>query len=339
MRNARTIERHARVPLMPIVKADAYRLGVVPVVRALEAMDPWGYGVATIGEGEALRQARIDRHVLVTTPIDPRVRDLKAMQAARLTPAFGDAKSIRMWMMTGGGDWHLAIDTGMNRAGIRWDEVGTIADELRACPPAGAFTHFHSSDRDDGSMALQERRFRDALASLPAVPALLHAENSAATARTSPSPWSVVRPGAFLYGIGSGATLEPEPVVHFRTTVVDLHDLRAGDTVSYGAQWVASRPSRIATVAAGYADGYLRSLGNRGTVLVAGRRAHVAGAVTMDMTMVDVTDLPCELGDTVTLIGASGDELITLGDAGASCGLSPYEMLTGLGIRVPRRYL
>ncbi len=339
VRNARALQKQARVPLMPMVKADAYGLGMIPVVRALEATDPWGYGVATIAEGEALRAAHIQRRVLVTAPVDAHVRQMKQMQALRLTPALGDARSIRMWMMTGGGDWHLAIDTGMNRAGARWDTVGGLAEELRACPPAGAFTHFHSSEFDDGSMALQAQRFRDALAALPAMPPVLHAENSGAIARTSPSPWHVVRPGVFLYGVGSGAALAPEPVVHFRATVVDLHDLSPGDSVSYGATWTAARPTRIATLAAGYADGYRRSLGNCGTVLVEGRRAPVTGTVTMDLTMVDVTDIPCERGDLATLLGTWGDERITVEDAGRACGLSPYEILTGLNARAPRLYV
>jgi alanine racemase len=145
VRNAQALVRHSRKPLLPMVKADAYGLGVVPVVRALESVDPWGYGVATVTEGEELRAAHIHRPILVTAPVDASPGPMMALRAARLTPALGDARSIRLWMMTGGGDWHLSIDTGMNRAGIRWDEVGTLAEELRACPPAGAFTHYHSS--------------------------------------------------------------------------------------------------------------------------------------------------------------------------------------------------
>lgn len=338
VRNAKALAAHARVPLLPMIKADAYGLGAVPVARALEAAEPWGFGVATVAEGEELRTARIERPILVTCPVAPHAKPLMAMRAARLTPSFGDAKSIRLWMMAGGGDWHLSIDTGMSRAGVRWDRVGELADELRACPPAGAFTHFHSAELDDGSMDAQTARFRDAVAALPARPALLHTENSAAIARTSPSPWSLVRPGVFLYGVGSGGPIRPEPVVHLRAPVVDLRDLAAGETVSYDATWTARRPSRIATLGAGYADGYRRSLGNVGTALLRGRRAPVVGTVTMDLTMVDVTDVPCEVGDVATLIGADGDELVTAEDVGRACGLSPYEILTGLRSRAPRSY-
>jgi alanine racemase len=324
---------------MPMVKADAYGLGVVPVVRALESLDPWGYGVATVTEGEELRKAHIHRPVLVTAPVEPHARPMKAIRAAKLIPSFGDATSIRLWMMTGGGHWHLAIDTGMNRAGIRYDEVGSLSEELKACPPAGAFTHFHSSELDDGSMELQTKRFRDAIAALPTEPALLHAENSAAIVRNRPSSWGMVRPGVFLYGVGSGAALKPEPVVHFRACVVDLHDLKPGDSVSYDATWKATRATRVATISAGYADGYRRSLGNAGTILIGGRRAKVVGTVTMDMTMVDVTDIPCERGDVVTLMGQDGEAVVTAEDVGAACGLSPYEILTALRARAPRVYL
>jgi len=336
--NARALAKHARKPLMPMVKADAYGLGVIRVVSALEAVDPWGYGVATIAEGVELRTARVSRPILVTAPVDGGAHSFRAVRAARLTPTLGDAKSIRVWMMTGGGDWHLAIDTGMNRAGISWGDVGSLAEELRACPPTGAFTHFHSSELDDGSMEQQTQRFRDAVAALPAEPQLLHAENSGAIARTSPSPWSFIRPGVFLYGVGSGAPLRPDPVVHFRAAVVDIHDLKPGDTVGYDATWTAARPSRIATLAAGYADGYRRSLGNVGTVLIGGRRANVVGTVTMDMTMVDVTDIGCDRGDIATLIGRDGDDQVTVEDVAAACGLSAYEILTGLRARATRVY-
>jgi alanine racemase len=338
VRNARALAAQARKPLLPMVKADAYGLGAMPVVKALESVDPWGYGVATVAEGEELRAAGIGRPILVVTPLPPGPKPLKAVRAAGLTPSLADAHSIRTWMMLGGDAWHLSIDTGMSRAGIRWDAVASLADELRACPPAGAFTHFHSSEADNGTVALQTQRFRDAVAALPATPALLHAENSGAIERTSPSPWSVARPGVFLYGIHNDGPLAPEPVVALRAVVVDIRDVKPGETVSYGAAWTAGRLSRVATLGVGYADGYRRSLGNLGSALVNGARVPVVGTVTMDLTMLDVTDVPCDRGDVATLIGADGDESITVNDVGAACGLSPYEVLTGLRSRAPRVY-
>ena len=337
VRNAQRLVAQARKPLLPMVKADAYGLGAVPVARALESVEPWGYGVATIEEGEELRGAGIARPILVTAPVAPHARWLKPLRAAGLTPSFGDAQSIRLWMMLGGGDWHLAIDTGMNRAGVRWDEVASLAEELRACPPAGAYTHFHSSELDDGSVDAQIERFRAAVDALPARPPLLHAENSGAIERLQ-TDFGFARPGVFLYGVHNGGLIAPEPVVTFRARVVDLRDVKPGESVSYDATWKATVPTRVATLGVGYADGYRRSLGNKGTVLVNGKRAQVVGTVTMDMTMVDVTGIPCERGDVATLIGADGEEAITAADVGAACGLSPYEILTSLRARPHRSY-
>ena len=337
VRNAQRLTARARKPLLPMVKADAYGLGAVPVVRALESVDPWGYGVATIEEGEELRAAGIARPILVTAPVAPHARWLKPLRAAGLTPSLGDTQSIRLWMMLGGGDWHLAIDTGMNRAGVRWDDVASLAEELRACPPAGAYMHFHSSELDDGSVDVQLERFRAAVDALPARPPLLHAENSGAIERLQ-TDFAFVRPGVFLYGVHNGGLIAPEPVVTFRARVVDLRDVKPGESVSYDATWKATAPTRVATLSVGYADGYRRSLGNKGTVLVNGKRARVVGTVTMDMTMVDVTGIPCERGDVATLIGADGEEAITAADVGAACGLSPYEILTSLRARPHRSY-
>lgn len=337
LRNGTTVATQTRVPLLPMVKADAYGLGAVRVARALERLDPWGFGVATIAEGEELRQAAITRPIVVFTPL--LVGDFDAAVRANLIPTLGDATAIARWHELGL-PWQLAIDTGMSRAGIQWDRVCEIHDALRVSPPQGAFTHFHSAERNDDSRAEQERRFDEAIAAMPARPSLLHAENSPAIEHRGPSPWSLARPGIFLYGVGSGNApmIEPDPVVAMRARVVDLRTVPSGDTVSYGGTFRAEGDCRIATLAIGYADGYRRSLSNRGSVLIRGRRAPVTGLVTMDMTMVDVTDLSCEIGDIATLIGADGDDHIDVSEVAAVAELSPYEILTGLRGRLPRRY-
>jgi alanine racemase len=206
------------------------------------------------------------------------------------------------------------------------------------------FTHFHSAERNDGSRREQEKRFEGVLAALPVRPEMVHAENSPAAANRGAgyhARWTIARPGIFLYGVGFGddAEMAPEPVVALRARVVDLRTLEAGDTVSYGATFRAERPTRVATLAIGYADGYRRALSNIGTVLVRGRRARVVGNVTMDMTMVDVTEIDCEVGDVATLLGRDGDELLTIADIADAGGVSPYELLTGLRSRLPRRYV
>jgi alanine racemase len=336
LRNGLALAKHAGVPLLPMVKADGYGLGAVPVVRTLAKLDPYGYGVATVDEGRELRATGSWRPIVVFTPL--LLEDFAAAREANLVPTLTSASTIAAWVDSGGGPWHLAIDTGVSRAGVRWNKVGELSDCLRRFPPEGAFTHFHSAELDDGSLETQEHRFRVALAILPERPALLHTDNSAAAVRRSPSPWSVVRPGVFLYGVGSGprAALQPEPVAHLRARVVELRDLQPGDSVGYDATWRAEKPSRVATLAIGYADGYRRSLGNRAEVLLRGKRVPVVGTVMMDMTVVDVTGVECEEGDIATLFGADGDELLTVEQVAATADLSPYELLTGLRQRITR---
>jgi alanine racemase len=178
------------------------------------------------------------------------------------------------------------------------------------------------------------------VASLPSRPKLLHTANSAAIARRGRSDWDLVRPGIFLYGVGSGrsAGIQPEPVVNLRAPIVEIRNLEPGDTVSYGATLRVTQPARIATLAVGYADGYPRSLSERGAVLVGGTLAPVAGTVTMDMTMIDVSTVRCEVGDVATLIGRAGDTVLTVERVAENAGMSPYELLTGLRSRVERAY-
>src|SRR5215831_1192792 len=329
LQNGTAYAARAGVPLLPMVKADAYGLGAVPVARALERLDPWGFGVATVAEGEELRQSGMTRPIVVFTPL--LVDDLGAAAKAGLTPTLGARETIARWRDTGR-PWQLAIDTGMSRAGIQWNELGSIADLVEAFPPEGAFTHFHSADVADESRATQEERFTRAIATLPVRPTMLHAENSSAVERRGQSPWTVARPGIFLYGVGIGVEsgLTPCHVATVHARVVDLRVIEDGETVSYGATYRALGRRRIATLGIGYADGYRRILGNHAVALVGGRRAPVVGVVTMDMTMLDVTDVPCEMGDVATLIGRDGDDELTVSDLARFGGLSPYEVLTGL---------
>ena len=337
VRNGERFKRAAGCPILPMVKADAYGLGAVRVAHALQDL-AWGFGVATVEEGEELRRARLEHPILVFSPLLPTQFD--AARRARLRPVLGTRESIERW--TGTADpWHLMIDTGMNRAGIPWRDVESLRDVLAAHPPEGACTHFHSAQLPDGSREEQERRFTQAAAQLPVAPEILHADNSSAIEHRSPSPFSIARPGIFLYGVGSGhgATFEPEPVVAMRGLIVEQRVVQAGESVGYDASWRAQRPGRVATVSLGYADGYRRGLGNRAHALLHGERVPVVGFVTMDMTMLDVTDKSCEVGDVVTFIGRDGAALLTVADVAAMGGLSPYEVLTGLRGRLPRAYV
>jgi len=338
VRNGERFARAAGVPLLPMVKADAYGLGAVRVAQALRQLDPWGFGVATVEEGEELRAAGVDIPIVVFSPLLPAQFD--AARRARLRPVLGDPAAIKRWIETGQ-PWHLMIDTGMSRAGVPWREVASVREVVAARPPEGACTHFHSSQLPDGSREEQQRRFAEAVAQLPFKPKLLHADNSGAVEHRAPSPFDIARPGIFLYGVGSGhgAAFEPEPVASVRARIVEVRVVQVGDSVGYDASWRAPRAGRIATVSLGYADGYRRGLGNRGQALLGGERVAVVGFVSMDMTMLDVTDMRCEVGDVVTFIGRDGDALLTVAEVAAFAELSPYEVLTGLRGRLPRLYL
>lgn len=337
VRNGERYARAAGVPIVPMVKADAYGLGAVRVAHALRSLKPWAFGVATIEEGDELRRAGIEERILVFSPLLPSQFD--AAQRGRLTPVLGDRGAIEAWIRRPE-PWHLMIDTGMNRAGVPWREVANVRDPVAARPPEGVCTHFHSAELPDESRKEQERRFAEAVSKLPFEPKLLHADNSPAIEHRAPSPYSIARPGIFLYGVGSSdrATIQPDPVVAMRGRIVEVRVVQEGDSVSYDATWRAPRAGRIATVTLGYADGYRRALGNRAHALLHGQRVPVVGVVTMDMTMVDVTDKSCAVGDVVTMIGRDGEELLRVADAASAGGLSPYELLTGLRGRLPRLY-
>lgn len=335
-RNALALAKRAQAPLLPMIKADAYGLGAVAVARALQSLDPWGFGVATLDEAEELRAAGIGRRIVIFTPIlDEDIAD--AMRLG-VTPTLGTAEMIKAWQEAGGGAWHLAIETGMHRAGIEWWRVGDVLDAVRASPPEGAFTHFHSADIDDATLDLQEARFREAVASLPSRPRYLHAENSPAIARRAPSPWDLARPGVSLYGVGGTVWpgFSPEPVAHLRARIVELHDVREGESVSYNATWRATGLRRVATLAIGYADGYRRLFANRGEAIVRARRVPVVGRVTMDMTMVDVTGIECRCGDVATLLGRADSEHIDINEVAERVDILAYELLVGLKLRAPR---
>lgn len=339
--NARTVARVTGTRLLPVVKADAYGVGAVAVSGALEAVDPWGFAVATIDEGAELRAAGIARPVLVFMP--PRAELFDAYQEHRLIPALGDERSIAAWIARGarGGPFHLEIDTGMGRSGVRWDEIDPLADLLDTPYLEGCYTHFHSAERRDGSAEMQLDRFQQAVGRLARRPALLHVSNSAAALRGRTFAFDLVRPGIFLYGgaFGEGYPAS-KPVVTLRARVVAVRRLRAGDSVSYNASWTAPRDTTVVTLGIGYADGVRRWLGRAGDarVLLGGRRVPIVGRVTMDLTIVDVGDAAAQLGDVATLIGAADGGEITLAEFAAWSDTLQHELLAGLGPRLPRVY-
>lgn len=333
--NARAIRAAARgAALLPMVKADGYGLGAVPVARALEGLDPWGYGVATVEEGIELREAGIRRPLLVLTPASLAFQDVYREHS--LTAVVDDPVVAAGW----NGSYHVEVDTGMGRCGVPWDGADALA-RFRSPHLEGAFTHFYAADADPESVELQWDRFRRALAALGSRPRLVHAANSAAALRLR-ERLDLVRPGIFLYGGAAGAGLPlPRPVAALRAPVVSLRRVAAGATVSYGAEWTAPRPTVVATLAVGYADGVPRAVQGRAHVLLGGRRCPVVGRVTMDFLMVDVgagghTDV--QVGDVATLIGSDRGGEITVDEFAAWAGTISYEVLVRLGRRLHRRY-
>lgn len=332
--NARTARAAAGgARLLPMVKADAYGVGVLPVVRALEALDPWGYGVATIAEGAELRAGGVQRPVLVFTPA--RLEQLDRYRAHDLRAVLDDPAVAQDWPLP----FHLEVDTGMGRAGIRWDDAARLA-RARSRHLEGAFTHFHSADTSAASVEQQWERFEKALVHLGDRPALLHAANSAGIWRLR-QRLDLARPGIFLYGGKIGGDLrEPAPVVSLRARVVSVRSLRAGDTVSYGAEWTARRETTVATLGIGYADGVSRALQGKGSVILRGRHCPIVGRVTMDMTMIEAgPGVGVEVGDVATLIGAENGVEISLDEFAVRSGTISYEVLTRLGRRLPREYV
>ncbi|MDQ6612504.1 MAG: alanine racemase [Gemmatimonadota bacterium] len=341
-RNAQRLAQRAGSPIVAMLKADAYGLGATAVARALCGLtEVWGFGVATVEEGAALRRARIDTRLLCCTPVLN--RELLAMHAERITPSLSRAADIATWVSISNAPWHLSIDSGMNRAGVQWNEAGALRGIIATHPPEGAFTHFAAAAAiEDISRAHQEARFAQALESAGVRTAnpnvLLHVDSSVGLAARSPSPYDLARPGVALYGWPSNSSLGVEPAFVLRASVIDMRTVPAGDGVSYNGTWVADSPRMIATISIGHADGYRRQLSNAGQVLVSGTRCNVVGIVTMDMIMVDVTGVACAVGDVATLIGGNEPNAPSLDEVAAWGNLSPYELLVGLRMRLARVY-
>ena len=245
---------------------------------------------------------------------------------------------------------HVKVDTGMSRLGVRPEDLAALLDRLAAARDAvvveGLMTHFARAGDPDGE-ADTRTAFEALLACVPAVAdrcggraPILHAANSAALARFSWSHLDLVRPGIALYGAAPDrayALAGLRPALSFHSRVVDVRRLPAGAKVGYGGRGVLERPSRLAVVPVGYADGYPHGVGRQARVLVRGRPCPIVGDVSMDIAMVDVTDLPrVEPGDLVTLLGTQGSARVDLFDLSAWAGRLPYEIACGISKRVPR---
>lgn len=333
-----------------MVKADGYGLGMTGVVDALASCRPWGWGVATPAEGERLRRHGVRDRVVVFSPLPPGTEG--RVVAADLTPSVSDAESLERLRAAARAPLpvHLEVDTGMGRAGLRWDRVEDWAPAVLQGLTAplrweGVYTHFHSAD-EAGGPGVQEqlRRFTHVLSVLDPPPGVLrHVQNTAAALRLPADrhAFDLARPGIGLYGGGSGPDLPaPEPVVGLRARIIRVVDVAAGSTLGYGATYRASGAERWATLGIGYGDGYRRTASNRAHVLVAGRRVPVVGRVSMDVTVVNITGLNgVRPGNVVTLLGRDGEGEIRLDELAGWMGTIAYEVLTGFTSRLPRVWL
>ena len=351
----------ADVRLLTLMKADAYGHGAVWAARLLEAEGCDFFGVATAGEALELREAGIRTPILVLgyTPAS----DIPALARAHVSQCVPDLDAAREYnaalasasLAAAGSELtlavHAALDTGMARYGLDArdpDAAVRALTRIAALPQLaleGVFTHFADADNPaDAYTAVQEPRFetvvRRARALGVRIP-IAHCENSAAMIKYDGFRFDMTRLGISLYGIApSDPTPLPDgikPVMSLHTTVVQVHELSAGESVSYGRRFVTSHPSRIAVLRIGYGDGLPRALTNRGRMLVRGQYAPMVGTVCMDACMLDVTDIPgVQRGDDVIVFGSDGQNTITAADTALACHTIPYELVTCLMPRVPR---
>jgi alanine racemase len=335
--------------LMAVVKADGYGHGAVQVAgAAIEAGATW-CGVALVEEGLELRRAAIEVPILVLSELPPGSEAVAV--AHRLTPTIASAAGLdRLSAATPGRvAVHVKVDTGMHRIGV-WppEDAPHFVDAVEAAglDVEGLYTHFARSEDDEPTTNEQLERFLRAVEAVRAAghrPRLLHAANTAAIVRHRASHLDLVRAGIGMYGIepapGVCAGLGLRQAIRWRSEVSAVRRLAAGEATSYGHRYRLERDAWIATVPVGYADGYPRHLTEGGEVLIRGRRVPVAGTVTMDQLLVDCGDDAVEPGEEVVLIGTHGTGSITVEDLAGLLSTVGHEVVTGIGARVPRRYL
>jgi len=345
------------VRVMCVLKADAYGHGAPGCARRLAAEGAEWFGVATPEEGAGLRRAGLSQSILcfggcwegqealcLRQKLTPVVYRLDAAEA--LDRAAGAAGAVA--------DVHVKIDTGMGRLGVRHEAAAEFARRLRALSNVrveGLMTHFAAADEPARDCFTEEQlaRFRGAQAAFREAghrPVYEHMANSAATFAHPSARGNMVRPGGVLYGLWRdvlpplGERPPLRPVMALRTRIVLLKRVRRGETLGYGCTFEAARDMLVATVPAGYADGYARALSNRGRVIVGGVYAAVVGRVSMDLTLIDVTDVPgVASGGLVTMLGADGGLAVPAEDVARTAGTLSYEITCGISARVPRRFV
>lgn len=355
--NADALRRslHPGCALMAVVKADGYGHGAVPVARSAAAGGASCFGVATLQEGVELRQAGLDQPVLVLGNLS-HPDELRACLHWQLMPTLSGMREALLCQNLASGSGrqlavHLKLDTGMTRLGAPWEEGPRLVEAIQgldALQMAGVYSHLAGADAPgdglDALTATQQQRFDAVLSGLQQqqlAPGCRHLANSAGTLRSPQLHYDLVRVGLALYGqrpsehLGAGLSLQP--AMHVRARVSLIREVPAGVGVSYGHRFVTQRPSRLAVVGIGYADGVPRLLSNRLEVLFAGHRLPQVGAITMDQLVLDATDVPAlEAGSVVTLLGEEAGDRIDPQAWSEPIGTIPWEILCGFKHRLPR---
>lgn len=344
-----------------VVKADAYGHGSVQVARNLDILGAEMFAVATIDEAIALRRCGIEKPILILgyTPeqllgelVDHRLTQaVFSLEYAELLSRTACLNNARITV-------HIKVDTGMSRMGFTWQDIErnayTVDNIIKTCRlqglvPEGIFTHFACSDEIESPFtAVQFKRFTELLTHLEGNNvkfSIRHCCNSGAVINFPQMHLDMVRPGIMLYGAqpGPGLSRKPDllPVMRLISTIIQVRDIIPGQTVSYGQAFSAKRPTRVATVAIGYADGLHRCLSNCAQMEIEGQRVPVIGRICMDQTMIDVTDIhDVSIGQQVTVFGSwEGGNPITAEEYSENAGTICYESLCSVSKRIPRVYL
>jgi alanine racemase len=346
--------------VMAVIKADAYGHGAVPIARTLDRAGADWFGVATVEEAMELRAAGIEKPVLLLGGLY--MSDPSDLIEYHLTPTVSSTARLDTYAECAQRygrtiEFHLKVDTGMGRLGLPPDRIKSFIERYRELPGLemkGLFTHLASAEDLVASQTEEQAgRFRETLQQVRELgiqPEWIHVSNSAALVGGSSLPENLVRVGALLFGYCLPLVVPPgkavpefppvEPILTLKSRVVYLKDVPSGTPLGYSAEFHTRRRSRIATVPVGYADGLSRALSNRGRVIVRGRVARIVGNISMDLTLLDVTDVPgVDIGDEVTLLGQADHCSITALEIAQMVGTVPYEVLCSIGKRVPRIYL
>jgi alanine racemase len=339
-----------RTKIMACVKADAYGHGLIPVAKRLVSCGVDFLGVASIDEGIKLREKKINLPILILGPVlkkdtTPIFRyDLTATVCdEELAKALNNkAKSLRKPLNV-----HIKVDTGMGRIGVLYkDAPGVIKNihNLKYLNIEGIFTHFPLADTDKDFTLYQINLFNQLTHKLKKenirVP-LVHAANSMGIIGYKGSHFNMVRPGLAIYGLypRENLKIKLKPVLSLMTKIVFIKKMPGGRGISYGHDYITKRSTTIVTLPVGYGDGYPRNLSGVAAVLIRGRRFKISGRICMDQIMVDVGDLPVKIGDKVILIGSQGKNKITAQELARLSGTISYEIVCGLGSRIPRLYI